>query len=144
MTDDDVPAMLDQIATLRADLAASQREVADLKDPHCDHTHRCSCGSGAHPRKCRRHPLAYAAHVDEMTAIAASVDEIATLRAEVARCREIIADSVAQHAAGYPGDGPIETSISADTEGIRYLAEIGLVEILSEFGRRVVARWTTP
>lgn len=26
----------------------------------------CSCGSGAHPRRCWRHPWAYKLHVDEM------------------------------------------------------------------------------
>lgn len=28
----------------------------------------CTCGSGAHPRRCSKHPLAYAEHVAELQA----------------------------------------------------------------------------
>lgn len=79
----DVPAMLDQIATLRADLAASQ--------------------------------------------------------AEVERCRGLIEATVAHE---WSDEGEVDSwGAEAHTASIRYLASIGRVEIVSEQGRRVVARW---
>jgi len=66
----DVPAMLDQIATLRADLAASQREVERLRKIFDD------AGQGEH------NVLALVDHYQDATIKA---------DAEVARCRGLIA-----------------------------------------------------
>ena len=93
------------IAMLRADLAASQREVERLRQ--------------------------------QVTIID---DGIGEAKAEVERCREMIIGLVAQSTTTEGGalDSWLSTS-SADA--LRYLAEIGRVEIISEQGRRVVARW---
>jgi len=95
----------DQIATLRADLAASQREVERLRQ--------------------------------QVTIID---DGIGEAKAEVERCRGIITDLCGLHCTGGAADFDSER-LGPNNDALRYLAEIGRVEIVSEQGRRVVARW---
>ena len=113
-----IAAADDQIATLRADLTSSQREVERLRKIFDD------AGQGEH------NVLALVDHYQ---------DEAIKATAEVERCRSIITSMVAAH-----GDPRIDGFImhgASNADALRYLASIGRVEIVSEQGRRVVARW---
>lgn len=57
-------------------------------DTVCDSEHACTCGSGLHPRSCKRHSWAYSAHVDEIDAEnlaieVASNEEVKRLKSKV-------------------------------------------------------------
>lgn len=66
----------------------------------------------------------------------------AALLADLDEANHLIVDLVNQHCHIRP-DGLIESgAISTNADAIRYLAEHGWVEIVSEHGRFVVARWT--
>ena len=115
-------ALVEQV---RADLAASQREVERLRKIFDD------AGQGEH------NVLALVDHYQD-AAIKAD--------AEVKRCRGIVASLVAQSST--MDDGRLDSDLTVDmwatidsSEALKYLAEIGRVEIVSEHGRRVVARW---
>lgn len=77
-------------ATVRAERA--ERELAVIKAA-CPTstvlTEHCRCGSGAHPRECKRHPFAYETHVASMDAEAREVAVAVTT--ERARLVEAIA-----------------------------------------------------
>ena len=110
-------AMEREIATLRADLAASQREVERLQ-------------------------LLLTEAQGELQNFEAI--ESANLKAEVARCRGLIAAIMEGDFADGEGghqDATFNTDYREGVDALRYLAEIGRVEIVSEQGRRVVARW---
>lgn len=103
--DADVPAMLDQIATLRADLAASQREAEQRRVVLVD-----------------------------------VINDRDLKQSEVGQCRELLSEMVAN---ACTAGGILDSmGLAANADALRYLASIGRVEIVSEQGRRVVARWT--
>ena len=66
--------------------------------------------------------------------------DLAASQREVERCRSIITSMVAAH--GDPRIDGFITHGASNADAIRYLAEIGRVELVAEQGRRVVARWT--
>jgi hypothetical protein len=76
------------IASLRVRLSQAQELLASYESPTCDHRHPCRCGSGGHPRKCERHPLAYDHHCAELNQIGieqSKLDEANEKLAEVKR-----------------------------------------------------------
>lgn len=57
-----------------------------------------------------------------------------------AKAIAVLADVIQQACAG--ADGTLDSmALSAYADGIRFLEGAGLVEIESEYGRRVIARW---
>ncbi len=101
------------VATARAERA--ERELAVIKAA-CPTstvlTEHCRCGSGAHPRECKRHPFAYETHVASMDAEAREVAVAVTT--ERARLVEAIA-AWHDRQAGYL----IATADSHDTDAAR-------------------------
>jgi hypothetical protein len=71
--------MAECMTALRAEqenTAQRAREMADTmggdyargrRDAVADMAHPCTCGSGAHPRECKRHLWAFEAHIEEMS-----------------------------------------------------------------------------
>lgn len=71
-------------------------------------------------------------------------DEAIKATAEVDRCRGLIAAIMEGDFADGEGghqDATFNTDYREGVDALRYLAEIGRVEIVSEQGRRVIARW---
>ena len=69
--------------------------------------------------------------------------EVERLRAENAELLDLLADAVAQGCSG--DDGVLDSgALSSYADALRKLAEVGKVEIVSEAGRRVIARWKEP
>lgn len=84
----------DAIAAVCDELERVRALVSSYESPTCDHRHPCRCGSGGHPRRCERHPLAYDRHIAELNAIGVEesrIDDqaarIATLEAELAQAK---------------------------------------------------------
>lgn len=52
----------------------------------------CRCGSGAHPRKCERHPWNFAAHIAEMNVenLEGVADELAAVKARMANMSAVV------------------------------------------------------
>lgn len=141
--DADVPAMLDQIATLRADLAASQREVERLRTDLDAATYSATTIRGAYVDVADA-LLPSSAAASDLVAEARRLRDVERdalpLRGELDRCREII-ESLVSVRCDERSDGFITHGVIV-ADALRYLASIGRVEIVSEQGRRVVARWT--
>jgi hypothetical protein len=55
----------------------------------------CTCGSGAHPRRCERHPNRYEAHCEEIN-LAGAQETIADLEAEVELLRPVADTALAR------------------------------------------------
>ncbi len=49
----------------------------------------CTCGSGFHPRECKRHPWAHEAHVNELN-LENARDELADVTEDLARARKVV------------------------------------------------------
>lgn len=123
--------MTAEIDQLRADLAASQREVERL---------RAECLTAHDAGRAFEHERVIAPFIAEqdrtLGVLAAANDK---LRAEVERCRGLLSEMVAN---ACTAGGILDSmGLAANADALRYLAEIGRVEIVSEQGRRVVARW---
>jgi len=152
-------AMEREIATLRADLAASQRELERLR--HGEATAEDGvCPDAVEVERLRAELRASAlamvtknAIIDEALADARRlradanrrVGDLSRLADEIKRCQEIFRRLVFDTCLRFDGtidsdlSDPLARKVAADA--IRYLAEIGRVEIVSEQGRRTVARW---
>lgn len=137
----------DEIATLRADLAASQREVERLR--HGEATAEDGvCPDAVEVVKLRAeverlHKLFDDAGHGEHNVLALVdhyQDAAIKADAEVERLRKLVVATVTHECEIDEGElnGPDECW---HADALRYLASIGRVEIVSEQGRRVVARW---
>lgn len=77
-------ALVSAIGDLEARVLAAEERARQAEEivslPGCDHRHPCTCGSGAHPRRCARHPLRFDMHVAEIAAEAAERHHVAEER----------------------------------------------------------------
>jgi hypothetical protein len=78
-----------EIARLRVEVDMLKRERDSLRDLReaqyvTIEGEPCTCGSGAHPRKCRQHPNGFAAHVGQINYECALEDRAELAEAKVA------------------------------------------------------------
>lgn len=141
-----------EIATLRADLAASQREVERLRhgeataeDGVCPDAVEIVRLQAEMERLRKIFDDAGHGEHNVLALVDHYQDEVIKATAEVERCRELIIALVenACEVDAIPLDAvPLDScGMQTNADALRYLAEIGRVEIVSEHGRRVIARW---
>ena len=124
-------------ATLRADLAASQREVERLQ-----------ADIAAVRERADKEVTAAESEVGHWRSRATgrelAIADNNRMRAELERLRKIVIEFVADLFLNHESEtvSMYDHDTEEEHDALRYLASIGRVEIVSEQGRRVVARWT--